>query len=125
MSKLNQNESSSSSSSAAAAAAAAAATLASTNAQVAAKTAAESASIIAVVANDVSWMKKSLEGIELKLNEMEKAFVTATQHQEVLNEIADHESRIRVIETRTWIWVGGLAVLTFLIPILLKVFFNA
>jgi hypothetical protein len=82
-----------------AAAAAAAAAVASTNAQQAAKTASESANVIAVVANDVSWMKKSLIGIETKLNEMDKAFVTAAQHADVIKSIDNHEGRINTLET--------------------------
>jgi len=68
------------------------------NAAIAAKAAAESATAIAVVATDTSWMKKSLEGIELTLNEINKAFVTSVQHEEVLKKLDNHENRINNIE---------------------------
>jgi hypothetical protein len=85
--------------SSAANAAATAAASAAQNAAIAAKAAAESATAIAVVATDTSWMKKSLEGIEVTLNEMSKAFVTAAQHAGVLKCIDDHEARLTSLET--------------------------
>lgn len=106
-----------------AAAAAAAAALASTNAQEAAKVAANSASIIAVVANDVLWMKKSLIGIENKLEEMTKVFVTESQHQEVCKNIEDHEVRLNNLETSntrlTVMLVIGSSILTVLVSLLI------
>jgi hypothetical protein len=85
--------------SAAASAAANAASKAADNAAIAARAAAESATAIAVVATDTSWMKKSLEGIEVTLNEMNKAFVTAAQHAELLKVTDNHEIRINALET--------------------------
>ena len=87
------------------------------NAAVAAKSAADSAITIARVANDVEWMKKSLIGIESKLNEMDKAFVTATQHQEVVGTLKDHEKRIRRLEDSMMKWIGAVAVITFIVTI--------
>jgi hypothetical protein len=69
------------------------------NAAIAAKTAADSAVIIATVANDVDWMKKSLINIESKLDEMSKSFVTYGEHQDVLKKIDDHENRLNKLET--------------------------
>lgn len=107
--------------SAAASSAAQAANTAANNAQIAAKAAADSATAIAVVATDTSWMKKSLSGIEEKLNEMDKAFVTAAQHREVTDIQEDHEKRIRTLETRTILWLGGLALLGPIVTILIGV----
>ena len=109
---------------AAALAAAEAAKTASENASTAAKAASDSATAIAVVATDTSWMKKTLVSIEETLNEMSKQFVTAAQHAEVCKSIQDHEDRLRSLEQRTWIWVGALLILSFLIPIFLKIFFK-
>lgn len=107
---------------AAASAAATAAASAAENARLAAKAAAESATAIAVVATDTSWMKKSLSGIEVTLEEMRNQFVTAPQHADVIKTIDSQEERLKKLEEKTNIWVGGLAVLTFAIPLILKFF---
>ena len=36
--------------------------------------------------------------------------------------ITDHEIRLRGLEQRIWIFVGGLTILTFIVPYVLKVF---
>ena len=69
------------------------------------------------MATDTSWMKKSLGGIEEKLNEMDKAFVTAAQHSEVLAQLKDHEDRIRKIEDNLGKWIGAAGVIIFLITV--------
>ena len=106
----------------AAASAAEAAKTAANNAAVAAKAAADSATAIAVVATDTSWMKKSLEGIEVTLNEMNKAFVTAVQHADVLKQLADHEIRIKAGEntdTRITVMLSlGITVMSLLVSLL-------
>jgi hypothetical protein len=81
-----------------------AATTAETNRQITEK--------VTEVSTNVEWMKKSLVVIENKLDDMSKSFVSVAQHQEVLISSKDHEDRIRKIEQQTWIWVGGLAVLS-------------
>lgn len=85
--------------SAAAASAATAAAAAADNARIASKAAAESAVAIVGVAKDTDWMKKALERVEVTLNEMNKAFVTAAQHVEVLKSIDDHGNRLNSLET--------------------------
>jgi len=73
---------------------------------------------------NMEWMKKSLEGIESKLNEMDKAFVTSSQHRDVLIVQKDHEDRLRKMEDNQGKWLGAIAIITFiismLIPYLLK-----
>lgn len=108
--------------SAAALSAAEAARTAAGNAAIAAKAAADSATTIAVVATDTSWMKKSLEGIELTLNEMNKAFVTSAQHAEVIKRLDEHEIRLVNVETSNTrstvllsIGIGILSLLTSLL----------
>lgn len=43
---------------------------------------------------------------------------------EVEKKFDDYEGRIRGLEQRTWVWVGSLTVLTFIIPIVLKIVFK-
>ncbi len=94
------------------------------NATIAAKAAADSATAIARVATDTEWMKKSLEGIERKLNEMDKAYVTAAQHADVLRSIENHETRLTSLETektRSMVLLTiGSALLIFLGGLLIK-----
>jgi hypothetical protein len=59
----------------------------------------KTAETTAVINTNIEWMKKSLTSIEIKLNEMDKAFVTYSQHADVLKELADHETRINGLET--------------------------
>jgi len=78
---------------------------------------------IAIVGNNVEWMKKSLSTIEGKLNEMDKAFVTAAQHAEVIKSIDDHETRINGLESNntknTVLLVVGSGILSFLVGLLI------
>ena len=102
--------------------AASAAASAAENARVAAKAAAESATAIAVVATDTSWMKKSLAGIENTLSEMRDAYVTSSQHAEVLKQIENHEDRLVILETEktriTLLLSVSAAILTLLVSLL-------
>lgn len=92
------------------------------NAQIAAKTAADSAIVISTVANDVGWMKQSLAKIEQKLDQMDKAFVTAAQHAEVLKRLDDQQTQIEDLKTeRTRVAVLlsiGIGILTLLVSLL-------
>lgn len=96
---------------------------ASENARIAAKATAESATNIAVVATDTTWMKGALVRVEGSLNEMNKAFVTAAQHAEVIKLIADHEIRIGIMEksdTKLTVMLGiGTAILSILTSLLI------
>ena len=109
--------------SAAANGAAQAAAKAADNATIAAKAASDSATAIAIVATDTSWMKKSLESIETKLNEMDKQFVTTSQHSDVIKELGEHETRLNTLETNntknTTLLVIGSGILTFLVGLLI------
>ena len=78
--------------------AAEAAATAAENATVAVKSASDSAIAINGVATDTSWVKKSLERVEITLNEMQKAFVTSAQHAEVLKRLDDMEPRLTKLE---------------------------
>ncbi len=104
--------------SAAAKAAAASAAEAARIAQVASKAAADSATAIAVVATDTSWMKKSLAGIEKTLDEINKAFVTAAQHAEVLKRLDEHDKkidRLKSSNTKNMVLLGiGTSLVTLL-----------
>jgi hypothetical protein len=93
------------------------------NAAIAAKAAADSATAIAVVATDTSWMKKSLEGIVTTLDEMQKNYVTAAQHLELLKRIDEHETRLNALEssnTKQTVLVSiGIGILSLLISLLI------
>ena len=109
--------------SAAALSASEAAKTAADNAMIAAKAAADSATTIAVVATDTSWMKKSLEGIEMTLDQMQKAYVTASQHLELVKRLDEHEIRLNTLETSNTrlnvMLVIGSGILTFLVGLLI------
>jgi hypothetical protein len=91
--------------------------LATTTANTAVALASKTAESMAVIGTDIGWMKQSLVAIETKLDQMDKAFVTAAQHAEVCSEIADHETRIRKIEDNQGKWMGAIAVITFVVTI--------
>ena len=92
------------------------------NAQIAAKSAADSAIVIATVANDVSWMKDSLKSIEAKLDDMSKSFVTYGEHSDVVKKIDDHEERLNRLEdsntTNILLVRVGIAILSVLVGLL-------
>lgn len=90
-------------------AAAEAAAQAASNAQISAKAASDSATAIAVVATDTSWMKKSLTRVEEQLNSITNSFVSKSDHLEVLDQLDDHEKRLRCLEverTRITVLLG-------------------
>jgi len=66
----------------------------------------------AIISNDLSWMKKSLEGIEVTLKEMSGAFVSTTTFNDNQKMTEDHETRIRGIESNMLKWMGAVSVLT-------------
>ncbi len=76
-----------------------AADLATATANTAVTLASKTAESIAAITTNIDWMKQSLSGIESKLNEMDKAFVTAAQHLDVTKELETHENRINTLET--------------------------
>ena len=95
----------------AASAAAAASASAASNAQIATKAAADSATAIAVVATDTSWMKKSLAGIEETLRVISSDFVSNSRFLESEKNQDDMEKRLRVIEENMWKWIGSASVI--------------
>ena len=95
-----------------------AADLATVTSNTAVALASKTAESMAVIGTDIGWMKQSLVAIEAKLNEMDKAFVTAAQHATVTTELEDHETRIRKIEDNQGKWMGAIAVITFVVTLL-------
>jgi phage-related minor tail protein len=69
------------------------------------------------IETNMGWMMKSLTNIETTLAEMQKAFVTATQHTEVLKRLDDIEPRVTKLEfwrsTLIASWGVAAALLTF------------
>ena len=98
--------------------AAKAADLATTTAATAVALATKTAETTGIISNDISWMKKSLSGIEVTLAKMNDAFVTSAQHAEVCRIQTDHEERLRKIEDKFGKWVGAVAVITFVVTLL-------
>ena len=94
-----------------------AAELAVTTSNTAVALATKTAETTGIISNDISWMKKSLTGIEMTLAKMNDAFVTAAQHAEVCRQLEDHEKRIRKIEDNQGKWMGAIAVITFVVTI--------
>ena len=91
--------------------------LATTTSNTAVALASKTAESMAAISTDISWIKQSLSNIELKLGEMQKAFVTATQHTEVLKRLDDIEPRVTKLEfwrsTLIASWGVAAALLTF------------
>ena len=96
-------------------------------ANIAAKTAADLAAKTAesngIINTNMEWIKKSLSGIETKLETMDKAFVTAAQHLELVAKVAEHEKRINSLETNntrmTVLLSIGISILTLLTSLLI------
>lgn len=99
-----------------------AADVANTAVKVASDLASKTAESNGIINTNMEWIKKSLSGIEVKLETMDKAFVTASQHTELTNKVTDHETRINALETshtRTTVLVSiGIGILTILVSLL-------
>lgn len=67
----------------------------------------------AKMGNDIDWMKKTLDGIVEVLQTADFAESKRTQ--------SDHETRIRKIEDRIGPWIGGLAMIAVIVPIVVTV----
>jgi DNA-binding ferritin-like protein len=98
--------------------------LATTAAKTAADLAAKTAESTTEIRTNMVWMMKSLSSIEQTLGEMQKSFVTAVQHTEVLKVQRDHEQRMRTIEKNMWLLAGGLLIISFATPFLMKIIFK-
>ena len=96
--------------------------LATTASKTAADLAAKTAESTTEIRTNMAWMMKSLSSIEQTLSEMQKAFVTSAQHAEVITELSDHEERLRNNERNLQYYAGGLFIISFTVPILLKIF---
>jgi len=96
--------------------------LATTTANTAVALASKTAESMATITTDISWMKRSLSSIEAKLNEMDKAFVTAAQHAEVLKRLDEQQTQIEDLKTektRTAVLLSiGIGILTLLTSLL-------
>ena len=94
-----------------------AADLATATANTAVVLASKTAESMAVISTDISWMKKSLSGIENTLKEIQGVYVTSVVFAESDKEINDHEIRIRKIEDNVGKWMGAIGVITFIVTI--------
>lgn len=68
---------------------------------------------IAVMQTDIGYIKKAIEGIEIKLDEMGSNFVKKEDLKEMVKVDSDHEIRIRFLERYVWLALGALSVATF------------
>lgn len=99
-----------------------AAEVANTAVKVATDLASKTAESNGIINTNMEWIKKSLSGIEIKLETMDKAFVTSSQHVELCSKVSDHETRLNTLETshtRTTVLVSiGIGILTILVSLL-------
>jgi tetrahydromethanopterin S-methyltransferase subunit G len=96
-----------------------AADLATVTSNTAVALASKTAESMGIISTDISWMKKSLAAIESKLDQMDKAFVTAAQHSDVLKRLDEHDIRITSLETEKTRQVTLLTVAGFLLGIVI------
>jgi cob(I)alamin adenosyltransferase len=76
----------------------------------------------AIISNDITWVKKSLSGIELTLKEMNGEFVSRTEFNPIHDSITEYHKKVDDLQQFVWIGIGGVTVLSFIIPIVLKYF---
>ncbi len=84
-------------------------------AEAVATVASQAATDRATLGLDITYIKENITEIKLTIKEAANNYSSKT-------ETNDHEKRIRDLETRTLVWVGGLSVLTFLVPLVIKFF---
>ena len=106
-----------------------AAEVANTAVKVASDLASKTAESNGIINTNMEWIKKSLEAIQTKLETMDKAFVTASQHQEVLTAIAGHETRLNDVEksnTKSNVLLSiGIGILSLLTSLLIYHLFQS
>ena len=68
---------------------------------------------IALMGQDIGYIKKSIENMEASLKSIDNNFVKKEDLKEIVTIQTDHESRIRKIETRMWVAIGALAIIQF------------
>ncbi len=77
---------------------------------------------------ETSGVKTTVTDIRTDLRTIQQSFVThiefGAQQKEAEKLAADHEKRIRTLESNVWKAIGALAVLQFVIPIIAKFFFS-
>jgi flavorubredoxin len=101
-----------------------AAELATVAATTATALAAKTAETTAIISNDIGWMKQSLSSIQQTLKEMTGVYITKPIFDENQKMTDDHEKRLRDMERKIQLWAGGLAIIAFGFPLLLKFFNN-
>lgn len=99
-----------------------AADLASSTAATAVSLANETSRTTIAISKDVEWMRQALVRIDKKLDELSGLYVTTPIFNENQKMTDDHEDRLRYVEKNIQIWAGGLAIIAFGFPILLKFF---
>jgi len=68
---------------------------------------------IALMGQDIGYIKKSIENMEASLKSIDNNFVKKADLGEMVKIDDDHEKRIRRLETWGFTAVGGLAVIQF------------
>lgn len=78
----------------------------------------------AVVQTDISYIKKDVAEIKAALRDMSGTFVVRGEHEDVLKNISDHESRLRTIEENMFKYLGIAAVVSAILTIAIGAVIN-
>ena len=92
--------------------------LASTAQKTAAELAAKTAETTTRIETNMGWMMKSLTNIETTLAEMQKAFVTAVQHAEVIKRLDIVEPKVEHLEFWRTALIASWGVVAIVVPFL-------
>jgi hypothetical protein len=90
-------------------------------AQLAAAVAADTASVMAVIQNDLGYIKRDISDIKGSIRDMGAIYVTQSQHSELISVTHDHEERMRLVESSRDNIIGGMKWAGALVTILLAV----
>jgi len=86
--------------------------------------AAKVSEVVAVIGNDISWIKKSLTGIETSLESIKGSFVSKVEFDPIHENIIEYHKKVDDLQRTVYIWMGAIGIVTFLVPIVLKFFFK-
>lgn len=69
---------------------------------------------------NIQYIQKDISDIKLSLKEMSGMYVPKNEFIDLVKSSSGQEERIRDIEKKTQSYAGALAVLTFIIPIIIR-----
>lgn len=94
-----------------------AAIAAATQAADAVKTAAVNA---AIVANDISYIKKDITEIKNSINSFPTIFISRSEFDTTKELVKEHSKQLEQMERIMYLGIGGLTVITFILKFLIK-----